>query len=317
VFSPDGRKIAFERYDNSVMSPSADIWVANANGTGGVNVTNTPATYEGSAAFSPDGTLLAFYSCDLSFDDCDIFASNVDGTARRPITALAGPVRASNPAFSPDGRRIAYGIETVTSRDIWTAGVDGAGAANLTNTPDSFEGRPNWSPDGQTIIFDSSDGMGFDDLVKVRSNGTGGTVFSATPAVDEDEPAFSPDGKRVALAQCPAAGCEIAVTPSSAFAPVAITSIAADGRDPDWQPIQRCGGRAVTILGDQGPDKIKGTKKPDVIAAFGGKDTILGRGGRDRICGGAGKDRISGGGGDDICAGGKGRDRGSCEKGKL
>ena len=64
-----------------------------------------------------------------------------------------------------------------------------------------------------------------------------------------------------------------------------------------WQSLQRCGGRAVTIVGDDGPDKLKGTKRADVIAAFAGKDTILGRGGNDRICAGKGKDKIVGGGG--------------------
>jgi Ca2+-binding RTX toxin-like protein len=104
--------------------------------------------------------------------------------------------------------------------------------------------------------------------------------------------------------------------------PVNLTNTPTPLRDegPTWQSLHRCAGRAVTIVGDDGPDKIKGTKRADVIAAFGGKDKIVGRGGSDRICAGPGKDKIVGGGGKkDLCRGEKGKDKGfkGCERGKL
>ena len=61
----------------------------------------------------------------------------------------------------------------------------------------------------------------------------------------------------------------------------------------------RCDGRAATIVGTDGPDRLEGTRGDDVIAALGGGDVVQGRGGDDVICGGDGTDRISGGGGDD------------------
>lgn len=78
--------------------------------------------------------------------------------------------------------------------------------------------------------------------------------------------------------------------------------------------VARCFGRAATIVGSSGPDRIRGTRRADVIVTLGGADRVRGRGGNDRICGGAGRDRLAGGGGDDRINGGPGRD--ICSQGR-
>jgi Ca2+-binding RTX toxin-like protein len=70
----------------------------------------------------------------------------------------------------------------------------------------------------------------------------------------------------------------------------------------------RCGGKAVTIPGTDGNDRIKGTQGDDVIEAGAGADTIDGKGGDDRICGGEGFDTLVGGSGDDTLEPGGGDD---------
>jgi acid phosphatase type 7 len=70
----------------------------------------------------------------------------------------------------------------------------------------------------------------------------------------------------------------------------------------------RCFGRAATIVGTPGNDRLRGTEHPDVIAGLGGNDTIVGLGGNDRVCGGAGNDHIYAGAGFDLIDGGKGVD---------
>jgi Ca2+-binding RTX toxin-like protein len=65
-----------------------------------------------------------------------------------------------------------------------------------------------------------------------------------------------------------------------------------------------CKGRAVTILGTDGDDNLRGTNKRDVVLALGGDDRIDGRGGNDVICGGSGRDLIQGGSGADKIFGG-------------
>ncbi len=69
-----------------------------------------------------------------------------------------------------------------------------------------------------------------------------------------------------------------------------------------------CDGRPATIVGTNGPDRLRGTRGPDVIAGLGGADVITGLGGPDVICGGAGADVLDGGAGADRLLGGAGRD---------
>ncbi|WBB69406.1 hypothetical protein [Micromonospora sp. WMMD812] len=69
-----------------------------------------------------------------------------------------------------------------------------------------------------------------------------------------------------------------------------------------------CAGRAPTIVGTDGPDRLVGTAGADVIVGRGGPDVLVGLGGDDVICGGAGDDRLVGGPGKGTLLGGPGRD---------
>jgi CSLREA domain-containing protein len=74
------------------------------------------------------------------------------------------------------------------------------------------------------------------------------------------------------------------------------------------KPLASCKGKAATIVGTNGAEKLKGTSRKDVIAALGGKDTVSGLAGNDVICGGGGKDTLKGGKGNDKLLGQKGND---------
>ena len=69
------------------------------------------------------------------------------------------------------------------------------------------------------------------------------------------------------------------------------------------------GGRALAVIGTDGPDVIRGTPRRDVICAGGGNDRINGLGGNDLILGGDGNDVIDAGIGNDVVHGGSGNDR--------
>ena len=70
-----------------------------------------------------------------------------------------------------------------------------------------------------------------------------------------------------------------------------------------------CGGRAATLVGSPGPDRLTGTDGSDVIAGLGGDDRIDGLEGDDLICAGGGSDNIIGGAGNDTIDGAAGDDR--------
>ena len=75
------------------------------------------------------------------------------------------------------------------------------------------------------------------------------------------------------------------------------------------QATPTCNGRAATIVGTEGNDRIEGTEGNDVIVGLGGFDVIFGRGGNDTICGGRGTDVIKGGRGNDYIEGNESNDR--------
>ena len=83
---------------------------------------------------------------------------NPDGSEQTNLTD--SPTSDRNPAFSPDGDRIAFnstsgdcGDGIFCERDIHVMNQDGTGETNLTQTPDIIESDPAWSPNGSRIAF--------------------------------------------------------------------------------------------------------------------------------------------------------------------
>jgi len=92
-----------------------------------------------------------------------VFARLVDsaGIYRFEAGKSARPVAPSslfdgNPAFSPNGRRIAFSsARGARAVEVWVANPDGSEVAQLTHGPGRWQGSPAWSPDGRHIAFDS------------------------------------------------------------------------------------------------------------------------------------------------------------------
>ena len=115
----------------------------NADGKNLINITNHPTSDLG-PAWSPDGTLIAFYSFrDHSFE---IYVMNADG--KNPINLTNNVAHDTSPAWSPDGSKIAFQSdrdERLRNFEIYLMNTDGTNQVNLTNHP-AKDFEPAWSP---------------------------------------------------------------------------------------------------------------------------------------------------------------------------
>ena len=184
TLSPDGTTVAYAMR----VKNSWDIYAQRVGGRNATPIVNDPQRDEKGAAFSPDGSQIAFH---ISDPIGGIFVAGATGESVRRVTESG-----FDPAWSPDGKQIAYGTEEV-GEPAQRLGVSALYVVNVSGgTPRKLvEGdgvQPSWSPSGGRIAYWSNVG-GQRDLYTVAS--TGGTPVRVTndSAIDWS-PVWSPDG---------------------------------------------------------------------------------------------------------------------------
>jgi len=75
----------------------------------------------------------------------------------RPIASSSR--KQVDPAFSPDGRKIAFLSDRSGPAEIWITEMDTESSTQLTHFEVGVGGSPSWSPDGLQIAFDSAQGV--------------------------------------------------------------------------------------------------------------------------------------------------------------
>jgi Tol biopolymer transport system component len=186
----------------------------------------------------PDLSAIAFaYATDSTSRNLDIYAVPVDGsTVRRIVTS---PEIEAYPDWSPDGQtllftRISRGTQQdpVQRASLWTVRADGTELRELTaGLGYSFGGR--WSPDGQSIVFETGEYPAFS-IGVMRADGTGWhTVASASVTDAYSQPTWSPDG-RIAFQRTTAEWRGIWTMSSDGSGLIRLTG--GDDSEPRWSP---------------------------------------------------------------------------------
>ena len=162
TWSPDGR-IAYVANSFDVDGQTdLEIWVVNADGSGRVQLTQN-TFLDGEPAWSPDGASIAFVASRPGDTDRNVYLMNADGSGevnltpneQLPCDGLCYQGHDDNPAWFPDGSRIAY-AHTFDENggglpNIWTMGRDGSNKDNLTDNNTVSFTQPAPSPQGTRI----------------------------------------------------------------------------------------------------------------------------------------------------------------------
>ena len=120
----------------------------------------------------------------------DIYTINPNGTGIQRLT-FGGT--GMFPAWSPDGRRIAYTGPAPHAYAIWIMNANGSSAHQLTHPGRSEDLRPAWSPNGKRIVFDRLFGSTTVMWI-MNADGTGATRLHRGT-----EPSWSPNGRWIAF----------------------------------------------------------------------------------------------------------------------
>ena len=200
-------KIAFLRDPDGdgLFGGDIELWVMNPDGSGQRTLTRK-ASDSHAPVWSPDARRIAFVRHRRGAplprggraENQDIYVINADGSGERRLTS--GPVQSIFPAWSPDGRKIAFTRATPRRTlgvrrwhtDLYLMNADGSGQRRLTSGAPPQWG-PVWSPDGRKIAFRSDS-----DIYVINADGSGQRRLTSSPA-DELFPAWSPDGRKIAF----------------------------------------------------------------------------------------------------------------------
>ena len=143
----------------SARSGTPQIYLMNTDGTELTALTNSE---QGACqpSWSPDGSQLVFISpcrargdfAGVSYPDSSLYIMNADGTGLTQLTT--GPEANFEPAWSPDGNRIAFTSVRDGHKQIYMLNLDSRIETRLTNTPAEIESsQPAWSPFGNQIAY--------------------------------------------------------------------------------------------------------------------------------------------------------------------
>lgn len=148
ALSPDGTHLAFTSKANGYW----DLFLMDLHNGSLTRLTDTGA-YDGHPTWSPDGQWLAYET--YINDHFEIFLLSVSNPSDPPIHLAGGPDSSHSPAWSPQGRQIAFVSNRYGDDDIWLAALDQVENrfTNLSNSLEIQQSNPAWSPDGQNLAW--------------------------------------------------------------------------------------------------------------------------------------------------------------------
>lgn len=173
--------------------------------------------------WSPDGQQIVFASnFDRGVGTSDVYVMNADGSDRKQLTfdpwdpfhlwyLFRNPTD-DHPAWSPDGKQIAFVSGRTGPLQIYSMDADGSNIRWLTKLQGNTEpgavpehGHPVWSPDGQTIaLLYSKDLIEYPMIYLIQADGTDIQLLieiANMPSAANGHLSWSPDGRYLSFVE--------------------------------------------------------------------------------------------------------------------
>ena len=164
-WSPDGGKIAFTVQPAAIRE--SHIAVMDADGDNRVRF----KSHARDPSWSSDGREIAFSALRAGEWWSDIYVIGTDGQGLRRVThELRELWGGHSPAFSPDGKRIAYVAIDKLYPQIFVVGADGKNRVRLTQNQQNH-GGPAWSVSGRRMAYYAWDNDGPSSIHLMTSDG--------------------------------------------------------------------------------------------------------------------------------------------------
>jgi Tol biopolymer transport system component len=278
AISADGQRVVFSREVGKVRN----LFLTNIGEGGEERLTDT--LYDDIQPFwSPAGDALLLVrgrdagvrveSSDVfgRYNGCDIHVLDL-GT--RKTTLLVND--AANPAFSPDGKHIAFDDSRSGSRRIWLADARGRNPEQLTTdtTDAAHHVRPRWSPDGRHIVFQNLEGTKID--IRVVNVQTKAIRWVTNDYTMDVHPVWSSDGEWIFFSSYRSGGINVWRIPVDAHGtPIGTMEqvTAGPGHDVDLDIAQS--GRLVFAILKQNADIWRLPVDPRTGAATGAPEAMI------------------------------------------
>jgi Tol biopolymer transport system component len=188
----------------SVKDGNLDLFSIDVNGGTPIRLTDDPANDIAPTYISATNQI-GFAS--NRQDYWNLYSMDMDGKNLKKVTNKVSLQVSDSPDWSIDGKFITASLSdyqtgcgatfaTRCNGDIYVLNSDGTNFKNLTNLVES-DWSPDWSPDGQKIIF-SSDRDGDAEVYVMNKDGSSLIQLTNNSGYD-GRPRWSPDGKKISF----------------------------------------------------------------------------------------------------------------------
>jgi TolB protein len=114
-----------------------------------------------------------------------------------PIRLTSHQAEDRDPAWSPDGRYLAFSSRRVGNWEIYVLDLLSGDLSRLTNDL-AYDGAPSWSPDGLWLVYESYQDENLD-LYLIQSDGSGSPTRLTEHPAQDFSPTWSPRGRHIAF----------------------------------------------------------------------------------------------------------------------